>query len=167
MGDDDKLVKPYEQFKKAMNNEHYKQLQEAVQTQGYSFFRHILDGLKEQIKAFTDEDVHDVMELLARAKQCFPEPVRISPAWQYIWDELDQTVKYKHLLMQQVRSEEREGVWQIVMDNPYTNQEVVCYPNLSFLEAAYLYGYFRPQLVYNEYIEVQKVNRVLTEFGER
>lgn len=161
------MVKPYEQFKQAVNNEQLAQLQDAVQHQGYAFFRSILEGLKEHIKAFTDEDVQHVTQLLTKAKQCFPEPARISPSWQYIWDELDQIVKYKHLLMQQVPPEAREGVWQIVMDNPYTNQEVVCYPNLTFLDAAYLYGYFRPQIVYNEYIEVQKVQAIMTQFGER
>lgn len=161
------MVKPYEQFEKAMNSEQLTQLREAVQYHGYSFFRSILEGLKDKIKSFNDDEAQHVIQLLDKAKQCFPKPARISPAWQYIWEELEQVVNYKYELMQQVPIKEREGVWQIVMDNPYTNQEVVCYPNLTFLDAAYLYGYFRPQLVYNEYIEVQKVQSIVTQFGER
>ena len=51
------------------------------------------------------------------------------------------------------------------MDNPYTNENIVCYPGLSFIEAAYLYSYFMVNLAKNEYIRLQKVVNLLISSG--
>ena len=51
------------------------------------------------------------------------------------------------------------------MDNPLVVQEVVCYPALTFGDAAYLYAYFRPQLEKSEYIRLQKIQTVIQEIG--
>lgn len=158
-------MKPFELFHHAQTIEQMRELQQLVQNGGYSFFRRILEGLQQQIKTFTDEESEQILQLLAKAKQYFPHPGKISPSWQTIWEELEEVIIYKINMLQRVPSSEREGDWQIVMDNPYTNQEIVCYPNLSFLEAAYLYGYFRPKLDNNEYIQIQKVHKQFTEYG--
>lgn len=158
-------LKPFEQFKNATTKEQIIELQQFVKMKGYSFFRKILEGLHESLKTFTDEETDDIVHMLQKAKECFPEPGRISPSWEYVWAELEQIIAFKIKLLRSVPINEREGVWQVIMDNPYTNQEVVCYPELTFMDAAYLYGYFRPGLEKNEYIQVQKVESILTEYG--
>ena len=160
-------INPYEHLIKASSIEQLKELQQLLKIEGYSYFRRILDGLKDQLKAFTDDDIDDFILIFNKAKQCVPQPGRISPAWETIWSELEQIMTYKIELLQSIPLAERVGEWQIIMDNPYTNQEVVCYPNLTFLDAAYLYGYFRPLLEKNEYIQVQKVQNILTVLGSQ
>ena len=72
---------------------------------------------------------------------------------------------WKVYVYRKVPPGDREGEWQILMDNPYTNQEVVCYPGLTFDDAANLFAYFRPNLVKNEYLRMQKVSTAITEHG--
>lgn len=158
-------IKPFELFAQADTAEQMKKLQYEAQIGGYAFFRRILEGLQHTIKTFTDDEIDMMVHMLAKAKRYFPEPGMISPSWQTIWEELDDIVHHKCLILEKIPQAERDGEWQIVMDNPYTNQEVVCYPNLSFIEAAYLYAYFRPKLTKNEYIQVQKIQHQLTEYG--
>lgn len=157
---------PFEQFMSATTDEERTELLQQVSSRGYSFFRKILEGIRERVKTFSDEDVDDMFQLLDKAKSYFPMPGSVSPAWHDVWQELEQMITYKLQLLQAIPAAERDGVWQVILDNPYTNQEVVCYPHLTFQDAAYLYGFYRPTLVKNEYIEVQKVQSIIKQFGQ-
>lgn len=68
-------------------------------------------------------------------------------------------------VLQTIHKEDRDGEWQVIIDNPFAIQEVVCYPALNFLDAAYLYAYFRPDLEKNEYLRLQKIQTLVMEFG--
>jgi hypothetical protein len=103
--------------------------------------------------------------LLDKAKRLFPTPVLFSPSWDKVWSELEQIITHKAKILQAVPPEERDGEWQIVMDNPATIQEVVCYPGLTFLDAVYLFAYFRPQMEKNEYLRLQKVQTLFLQLG--
>ncbi len=156
---------PFEQFMNAFSEDDISELQHRVNREGYPFFRRLLDRFEQKIKEFTDSEFKEMMDLIDKAQKIFPQPGKISPSWEYVWERFEQTITFKINALESIALEERNGDWQVVMDNPHTNQEVVCYPSLSFMEAAYLYAYFRPGLEKNEYIQIQKVHRLITEYG--
>lgn len=132
-------------------------LKETVERQGYDAFRLLVDRLEQELKAVDESGFDALSERLAAGRRLFPEPVRFSPAWQRVWEDLSAKLRWKRYAFECVPAGEREGEWQIVMDNPFTNHEVICYPTLSFVEAAYLFGYFKPSLENNEYLRLQKI----------
>lgn len=128
---------------------------------GYSLFHELIDNLKFKLAASDESGVKEVKELLRKGRIAIPEPGAISPSWKYVWDEYDQIVRYKEEALRAVPADNRSGEWQIVMDNPLSNEGIACYPTLSFVEAAYLYGYFRKDLKKNEYLRLQKIVNLL------
>jgi hypothetical protein len=130
---------------------------EAAERNGYSYFNEFIEALRDRMKRADEEEMPEMHALLAKAKETLPEPGTVSPSWEFLWTELEDLLFHKAEAFREIPRDERGGEWQIVMDNPFTNESVVCYPGLSFLEAIYLYGYFRPGLKQNEYIRVQKI----------
>ncbi|OCT16250.1 hypothetical protein A8709_02110 [Paenibacillus pectinilyticus] len=139
--------------------------QREVLAEGFAGFRRLLDSLTEAIKAARDTDMETVAHAVAKAKRLFPEPLEFSPSWENIWPELESTIAAKTHIFTNIPPGDRVGEWQVIMDNPLVVQEVVCYPALSFEDAAYLYAYFRPQLEKSEYIRLQKIQTVIQEIG--
>jgi hypothetical protein len=142
------------------------ELMEAALRGGYSYFNEFSEALRERIKRADEGDMSNVSALLAKAVKSLPEPGSISPSWEFLWKDLEALLAYKEEAFRIIPASERAGDWQIVMDNPFTNESVACYPSLTFLEAAYLYGYFRPGLKKNEYIRMQKIVSILERKGD-
>ncbi|WP_199614343.1 hypothetical protein [Paenibacillus alkalitolerans] len=140
-------------------------VREHVEKEGYGAFRALVEQFKEAIKKAGDQDADAVTAHIEIAERLFPEPAKFSPTWQKVWQELKDTMYWKAYVYRSVSEGERTGEWQILMDNPFTNQEVVCYPGLTFDQAADLFGYFRPTLVNNEYLRLQKVETSITVRG--
>jgi hypothetical protein len=155
----------FEWLEKAASDRELAELQQAVTQGGYASFYQLQESFHEKVRSFRDEEAQYVKSLIDKAKKLFPEPAKFSPSWQSIWKELEETADIKAKVFQTIPETERDGEWQIVMDNPYAVQNVVCYPGLSFMEAAYMFGYFRPKLEKNEYIRLQKIQNVIMEFG--
>ncbi|PUA35859.1 hypothetical protein C8Z91_28205 [Paenibacillus elgii] len=156
---------PFADFEAAGTAQELAAIQESIRTQGFTSFRLLLEGFRDRLKQFSDGDIASVNKLLAQAKQLFPEPETFSPSWRSIWDEFERIAAYKQTVLETIPAEEREGEWQVLLDNPYTNSDLVCYPGLSFLEGAYLYAYFRSDLKQNEYIRLQKIQNLVMAFG--
>ncbi|KEQ27424.1 hypothetical protein [Paenibacillus tyrfis] len=156
---------PFADFKAAGTEQELAVFRESIQSQGFTAFRLLLEGFRDRLKQFSDGDIAAVNKLLAQAKQLFPEPGTFSPSWVNIWDEFERIAAYKQTVLETIPVEEREGEWQVLLDNPYTNSDLVCYPGLSFLEGAYLYAYFRSDLKQNEYIRLQKIQNLVMAFG--
>ncbi|NBI27889.1 hypothetical protein ERL59_02795 [Chengkuizengella sp. YPA3-1-1] len=132
-----------------------------MKEKGYSGFSHFLYWMKEQLKTYDDTNISRVTELLNKAKLIFQSPIQFSPSWANVWTQLEQIMQHKNEILKQIPIESRTGEWQVIMDNPYTNEAIVCYPGLSFIEAAYLYGFFRLDLKNNEYIRLQRVENLV------
>jgi hypothetical protein len=156
----------FERFAAAEAAEEQRRVSEEVKARGYSAFYPIVEGFNSLLRSFADDETGRVDELLRRGRRLFPEPAAFSPSWEKLWDELEQVAGYKRYALASVPAGERDGEWQVLMDNPYTNQEVACYPALTFMEAAYLYGYFRQRLEKNEYIRLQKIQTLIMNYGE-
>ncbi|GFZ84894.1 hypothetical protein GCM10008018_33610 [Paenibacillus marchantiophytorum] len=155
----------YTEFKSLSSSEAEAAFQNDVQSEGYSGFRRLLDGLTEAIKTALDADMAEIESAVSKGRSLFPEPVQFSPSWEYVWAELEATIAAKRHALTAIAPADRTGEWQVIMDNPNAVQEVVCYPGLDFLDAAYLYAYFRPQLEKSEYIRLQKIQTVIQDVG--
>ena len=155
----------YELLLKAETDEQLAELRGMLVEGGYSSFYRFLDQIKMTIKSFADGEEDEVFALITRARQAVPEPGSISPSWTYIWDKLEQITRNKLHALQSVPSAVRDGEWQVLIDNPFVNREVACYPGLNFTDAVYIYAQFRYELEQNEYIRLQKIVTHLTEFG--
>ncbi|UJF33482.1 hypothetical protein [Paenibacillus hexagrammi] len=154
-----------EAFEKMQTVEELTAFQAGITRQGFSGFKPFLDSFTELLKTAKDGDLERIEALLAKACHLFPEPAAFSPSWETVWQQLSDSAAAKRQVLQTVAESEREGEWQIIMDNPHAVQEVVCYPGLSFQDAAYLYAYFRPQLEKSEYIRMQKIQTLIQETG--
>jgi hypothetical protein len=161
-----KQMQVFEQFVQASTEEEYKQLQSLLETGRYSLFSELLIGLKEQLMTGEEALLGQLKLLVRKGKIIVPHPEWISPSWEKIWEEQERLIYYKEEALRQVPPEERIGEWQIIMDNPYTNEGISCYPALSFIEAAYLYAYFRKDLKKNEYIRLQRIINLLMAKGD-
>jgi len=155
----------FERLREAETDEELAELRGLLEQTGYSGFRRLLQGFERMIKGFADGEEAAAKALVAKARKAVPDPGAISPAWDRVWDKLERMIDYKKKALQAVPPEEREGEWQILIDNPYVNREVACYPGLTFEEASYIYARFRGELENNEYIRLQKIVLHLTEFG--
>jgi hypothetical protein len=155
----------FELFVQATSDELLQDIQRKVNQEGYYGFRQIAEGISDKIKAAVDEEMPAIEKLIERGKQLFPTPVNFSPAWERIWPELEKMAATKIHLMHSIPADTRDGEWQVIIDNPFAVQEVVCYPALNFLDAVYLYAYFRPDLEKNEYLRLQKIQTLVMDFG--
>lgn len=133
---------------------------------GYSAFSDLLDGLRRHLAAAEEEQIPQLKELVKKGRSMVPDPGAISPSWETVWDDFDRYITFKLEAMSAIAAPEREGEWQIVMNNPYTNDGIACYPGLTFPEAAYLYAYFRKDLKKNEYLRMQKIVNLLVVQGD-
>lgn len=139
---------------------------EQIIKEGYSAFYELQEYLKDAFKRYDEKDEQPYLELLNKVRRMVPEPGAISPSWSEFWEQMDRMVETKRGIFGQVQQQDREGEWQVILDNPYSHQNVACYPQLSFLEGAYLYSYFRLGLKKNEYVRLQKINTHVMTFGE-
>lgn len=158
-------------------NAHYQQLTEItndteaaafgqqLRTEGFTAVRRLLDEFRDYLRRFTDSEGERALELLRLARTAIPEPGRISPSWAYIWQEFDRIIRTKIYLFKSIAAANRDGEWQVLLDNPHSNQNIAVYPALSFMESIYMFAYFRTDLTNNEYIRLQKIATVVTFTG--
>jgi len=140
---------------------------EAMKAAGYFSFYTFVEDFRKGLIAYSEEDCSLYQSKLELARALFPEPERFSPSWSAIWDEFDLIFRCKNEVLSAIPRSRRDGEWQILLDNPYTHQQVVCYPNLPFLEAAYMYGYFQRELKPHEMLRLQKVVELLSTNGSK
>lgn len=132
---------------------------------GYPVFYRLLESYRQRINSFGDGEAEEVLALIDKGRELVPDPSKISPAWADVWAKLEQMVQYKQRALDAVPADKRDGEWQVLIDNPFENRETACYPGLTFMEAVFIYAKFRPELMNNEFVRLQKVDTHLTEFG--
>jgi hypothetical protein len=156
----------FEQFQLAVTKDEYNELRTKLEQGGYSLFSQLLEGLKEYLITCDETALEQAGQLIAKGREIVPLPVVISPSWEKVWGEMERLIFHKADALRSIPLAEREGEWQIIMDNPFTNEGISCYPALSFSDAAYLYAYFRKDLRKNEYIRLQKIVNVVMSQGD-
>lgn len=136
-----------------------------LRDEGFTALRRFLDDFRDYLRQYEDEACEEADELMRRARLAVPEPGRTSPSWTYIWTEFEGIIRTKRDVFQSIPSNQRDGEWQVLLDNPYSNQNIAVYPGLTFIEAVYMFAYFRTGLANNEYIRLQKIATVMTFTG--
>ena len=155
----------WQQLELGISEEELATWKASIDEGGYSAFHMLLEGFKHKLKHLQESNEQAIFSWIRKAREIFPEPEKFSPSWAHVWEEMQQIAETKAKLLHTVSPTEREGEWQIILDNPHTIQEVVCHPGLTFDEASYLYSYFRPGLQKNEYIRLQKIQSIIMEVG--
>lgn len=149
----------------SLRQEELREFGENLAGQGFTAVRQFLNEVREYLRSFMDGEAEEAVHVMERLRTALPEPGKISPAWQEIWFEFGGIVDYKRDVLQRIPPAVRHGEWQVLLDNPYSNQSIAVYPGLSFQEAAYLFAYFRTGLEHNEYIRLQRVDTVISYTG--
>jgi len=157
----------FHQYMRAEPEELEQTYSERIALGGYFSFYRFIEDFRDCLKTYADDDTGLVRRKLSRARELFPDPERFSPSWAAVWDEFELIFGIKNDVLAAIPVAERGGEWQILLDNPYSHQQVVCYPGLPFLEAAYLYGYFQRELKPNELLRLQKVSDLLSVNGSK
>jgi len=150
----------FRRFRELDGDAELRAFREGMERAGYSAFFAFVSDFREAIKRYTDEEAAAMAALIERARALFPVPGRFSPAWENVWTELERICAAKNEALAAIPPAARDGEWQVLIDNPYVSQPVVCYPGLSFLDAVYLFGYFRQDLAPNERLRLQRVTDV-------
>ncbi len=156
----------FEQFVAAATEEEHNEIRSQLKQGGYSLFSQLLEGLKAHLIVCDETMIEQAERLIAKGRQIVPQPIVISPSWEKVWGEMDRLIFHKSEALRSIPVADRDGEWQIIMDNPYTNEGITCYPALTFSDAAYLYAYFRKDLRKNEYIRLQKIMNVVMTHGD-
>ncbi len=157
----------FHQYMRAEPEELEQTYSDRIARGGYFSFYRFIEDFREGLREYADGDIPLIRRKLSRARELFPDPERFSPSWSAVWDEFDLIFAVKNDVMAAIPLPNRGGEWQILLDNPYSHQQVVCYPGLPFLEAAYLYGYFQRELKPNEVLRMQKVSDLLSVTGSK
>lgn len=139
----------------------------AMEAKGYSAFFAFVEDFRAMLKSYDESDQQAIGQLLQHSRADFPDPQRFSPSWAGIWNEFDNLYAEKNGVMRDIPVQERDGEWQVLIDNPYLPHHVVCYPALAFADAAYSYAYFQKDLKPNELLRLQKVSHVLVTSGRK
>ncbi|MBO8171186.1 MAG: hypothetical protein H0Z33_04745 [Bacillaceae bacterium] len=144
-------------------------LAEAVHTmtsEGFSGVRSLIYRLKQELEDVDEPDFAWMDRQLEKGRKWIPDPETYSPSWKGIWDVMEQEFTLKKKAYDRVPPADREGEWQIVINNPFSTEGVICHTDLTFPRAAYLFGHFRRNLHRHELIKFQKAMTVFRETGE-
>lgn len=139
---------------------------EALRAGGFASVRRFLDEFRTYLQRYDEPEQEEAERLLTLGRAALPEPGRTSPSWAQIWEEYAGIAAYKREVFERIAPTQREGEWQVLLDNPYTNGQIAVYPAMTFLEAAYMYAYFRTGLEKNEIIRMQRIETVLIDSGD-
>lgn len=140
---------------------------DAMTTSGYFAFYNFVEEFRSHLKSYSDTDAAHLRICLDRGRRLFPKPGEFSPSWNALWDELEGIYTAKNEVLSSVPAADRDGEWQVLIDNPFLPEQVVCYPSLPFLDAAYMYGYFQLELNPHECLRLQKVVQLMVAYGNK
>jgi hypothetical protein len=155
-----------DEIQSSTSNQQLVEIGNRIKGAGYTGFYEIQDYIRESFKRTDEANLNEFNELVNKIKTAVPNPGEISPSWEYFWRDLDRMTHLKDKVFNEVHADTREGEWQVIIDNPFSHDNVACYPMLSFLEGVYLYCYFSLNLKKNEYLRLQKIASLVTMHGE-
>ncbi len=136
-----------------------------VNTLGFSFTYNWIQAIDQGIeKADSIHLLEDINNLVMIGKRLVPDLEKISPVWQSVWDDFQQIIFTKKKLYSEIVEGDRDGNWQILIDNKFITEGIACHTNLSFARASYLYAKFSLQAKKNEIIQLQKVKIYVKSF---
>lgn len=145
--------------------EHRNMFCQTVINKGYSAFYALIEDLRHLIRNYQDTELAEIDRLLKQCREDFPDPASFSPSWADLWDEFDLIYRAKNEVLADFAETERNGEWQVLIDNPYLPHQVVCYPALTFLDAAYKFAYFQKDLKPNENLRLQRIAHLRIKSG--
>lgn len=136
-----------------------------IENIGFSALNRLILSFYDKLKFMEEKEFKEVKRWVELGKELFPNLFLISPSWENTWEELMGIYTIKVALFEEVPQNQRDGEWQVIFDNPLSNDEIVCNPNLSFVVATYLMAKYQLHLKKAEYVKLQKVALSITKKG--
>ena len=160
------MGKWFEDFKKLTTEEEKNEFAQIVNKTGFSAINDLTRSFHDELKKIEENEFELMRGWIELGKKLLPDLLRFSPNWEYFWDETMQTLENKANYYQEIPAEERDGEWQVLFDNPFSTDGIVCHPEKSFTEAAYLAAKYLLHLKKAEIVKLQKVTHTIMKRGK-
>lgn len=141
------------------------QFRENMTEAGFSAVNQWLRSFYDHVKNMDEQGFKSMREWLELGKEVLPELGQFSPSWQNTWQELFDLYQIKTEAYASIPDEQRDGEWQVLFDNPFSTDGIVCHSNKTFAEATYLFAKYRLTLKKAEYVKLQKVVTSMVQKG--
>ncbi|OEF99928.1 hypothetical protein BHF71_07415 [Vulcanibacillus modesticaldus] len=138
----------------------------SIEQEGFSAINQFIRSFYEKIKEMDQDEFEQVKNWLKKGEELFPNLVDFSPSFENTWRDLLQLYQIKVELFSQVPVDQRDGEWQILYDNPYSTEPIVCHSNKNFVEATYLMAKYQLGIKKAEIVKLQKVITVIIKNGK-
>ncbi|TCS84460.1 hypothetical protein [Tepidibacillus fermentans] len=160
------MSKWFDDFKKLTTKEEKKVYKQTVEQGGFAVFNELIRSFHEELKKLDENGFEQMQDWIELGKELFPELYRFSPTWEYFWDEITQLYQNKQEFYQIVPKEERDGEWQVLFDNPFSTEGIVCHTDKNFAEATYLAAKYQLSMKKAEILKLQKVSNTIIKRGK-
>lgn len=147
----------FERMTSLENEQESEQFVKEIQEQGFMALNNLINSFYEKIKEMEDKEFKQVEIWIQLGKDLLPDLATFSPTWSNTWKNLQTIFERKVEFYSQVPLAEREGEWQVLFDNPFITDDIVCNSNLKFAEATYLIAKYLLNLKKSEIVKLQKV----------
>jgi len=138
---------------------------QSIEKAGFSAINQWIHSLYDHVKKMDEPEFNQVKRWLECGKELFPDLAVYSPSWANTWKELFEIHRRKADYYFTVSSDQRDGEWQVLYDNPFATDGIVCHTNKTFPEATYLAAKYQLGLKRAEYVKLQKVLTSLVHRG--
>jgi len=155
----------FDEFKNVTTDDEKKSFQQAVEQSGFSAMNEMTRSFHTELKKMDRQGFESMKDWIELGKELFPDLIRFSPTWEYFWKEVTQLYQYKVEYYELVSEEEQEGEWQVLFDNPFSTEGIVCNPNKNFAEATYLAAKYQLSFKKAEILKLQKVAHTIIKNG--
>ncbi len=130
---------------------------DSIEDVGFSAVNQWIHSLHNTLKKMDEKEFVQVKQWLELGKGLLPNLKSFSPSWEETWNDLFHIYHLKVDFYSKISMEERNGEWQVLYDNHFSTDGIVCHSNNSFAEATYLAAKYQLHLKKAEYVKLQKV----------
>lgn len=155
----------FEQFIEITTDEQKIQFKNSIEEAGFSAFNQLIQSIYNNLKLMEEKEFKQLKIWLELGRELFPDLVSVSPSWENTWRDTFKIYQIKVDLYKEIPEEERNGEWQVLFDNPFSTEEIVCNPNKTFAEATYLMAKYQLGIKKTEIVKLQKVTTVIIRKG--
>ncbi|MFV9510038.1 hypothetical protein [Tepidibacillus sp. LV47] len=160
------MRKWFEDFKSLMTEEDRQDFKKAVEQAGFAAFNELNRSFYDELKKLEENGFETMEEWIELGRKLFPDLTQFSPSWEFFWDEISQIYQNKKEFYQLVPKEERNGEWQVLFDNPFSTDGIVCHTGKNFAEATYLAAKYQLSMKKAEILKLQKVSQTIIKRGK-
>ncbi|MFX0559830.1 hypothetical protein TEPIDINF_001236 [Tepidibacillus infernus] len=151
------MNKWFEQFTQLSLEEEKIEFKNKLEAVGFTAMNQLIQDFYEKLKNMDELEFDQIKKWLQWGSELFPNLSVISPSWENTWQDLAKIYDVKVGYFMEIPKEQRDGEWQVLFDNPFSTEGVVCHPRKTFNEATYLAAKYQLYMKKAEIVELQKI----------